>query len=251
MSPHKSEFHVGNVEGDMPHIEGLKRRGLMLAVSALSGTGKTTMCKKLLEQDDGIQLSISATTRHPPRPNEVHGVDYYFIGDGEFKRMLADNELLEHTKIHGNYYGTPRGPVEDMLSKGVDILFEIDTVGVNQIAAFSRADLVSVFILPPSATEMAQRMRDRTKEEDSFLQNRLLDNLEQFQPNGNYDYHNYDYVIINKDLDDSMFKLRTILGAERMKRHRLRGLDDFATTMRDEMTGLIKPETLAGRNQKH
>ena len=248
MSPRKSEFHVGQVEGELPHIEGLKRRGLMLAVSALSGTGKTTMCKLLLEQDNGIHLSISATTRHPPRPNEVHGVDYYFIDDSEFKRMLAENELLEHTKIHGNYYGTPRGPVEDMLAKGHDVLFEIDTVGVNQIAAFSRADLVSVFILPPSAEEMADRMRNRTSEEESFLQHRLADNLEQFQPNRNYDFRNYDYVIINKDLDDSMFKLRTILGAERMKRHRLAGLDDFTKTMRDEMKDLLKPETRAARN---
>ncbi|HEY1097126.1 MAG TPA: guanylate kinase [Alphaproteobacteria bacterium] len=246
MSPKNSEFHVGNIATELPHIEGLKRRGLMLAVSAPSGTGKTTMCQLLLQQDDNIQLSISATTRHPPRPNEVHGVDYYFVTSDEFKRMLADGELLEHTKVHGNYYGTPRGPVEDILAKGIDILFEIDAVGVNQIAAFSRADLVSVFVLPPSAAEMEARMRNRTKEEESFIQHRLVDNLDQFQHS-----HNYDYVIINKDIEDSMFKLRTILGAERMKRHRLRGLDNFTKIMRDETESLIAPDVLAERNNKH
>ncbi len=243
MSPQQSEFHVGDVSSELPHIEGLKRRGLMLAVSAPSGTGKTTMCQNLLEQDSNIRLSISATTRHPPRPNEVHGRDYYFTKDDEFKRMLADNELLEHTKIHGNYYGTPRGPVEDILSQGIDILFEIDTAGVNQIAAFSRADLVSVFVLPPSAVEMERRMRNRNQEEESFIQHRLMDNLEQFGK-----CQTYDYVIINKDMNDSMFKLRTILGAERMKRGRLRGLDNFVTMMRDETKALIEPELLASRN---
>lgn len=239
MSSRKSEFHVGEVRTDLPHIEGLKRRGLMLALSAPSGTGKTTMCKNLLAQDDGVRISISVTTR-APRPNEVHGKDYFFVSSDEFKRMLADNELLEHTKVHGNYYGTPRAQVEALLSQGIDLLFDIDAVGVNQIAAFSRADLVSVFALPPSASEMEKRLHYRTEgDAEAFVQNRMADNLTQFD-----NWKTYDYVIINKDMDDSMFKLRTILGAERMKRARLRGLDDFTTMMLDETKKLLKPELL-------
>ena len=234
MSPPRSEFHVGPVKGEMQHIEGLKRRGLMLAVSAPSGTGKTTMCKLLLEQDDNVQLSISVTTRKP-RETEIDGKDYYFVTEDEFKRMLAERELLEHTKIHGNYYGTPRGPVNTILDTGRDILFDIDTPGVNQIAAFSRPDLVSVFILPPSAIEMERRLRGRGIEEEHVIMTRLHDTLDQM-----VQYPIYDYVIINKDLDDSMFKLRTILGAERMKRARLRGLESFVDGMHTEAKTILK-----------
>jgi guanylate kinase len=234
MSSQHSEFHVGQVGSTLPHIEGLKRRGLMLAVSAPSGTGKTTMCKLLLEQDQGIRLSVSMTTRKP-REGEENGKDYYFVDEDEFKRLLVEKELLEHTKIHGNYYGTPRGPVDTILDSGQDILFDIDTAGVNQISAFSRIDLVSVFILPPSASEMERRLRGRAVEEEHVIQTRLRDTIDQMQQ-----HPIYDYVIINKDLEDSMFKLRTILGAERMKRHRLRGIDDFVGTMRDDAAKLLK-----------
>lgn len=215
-----SEFHVGDFDDShLEHLDGLNRRGLMLALSAPSGTGKTTMTRKLLEQDGDVELSISATTR-APRNGEEDGVHYHFISKEEFQRLVAEKEFLEHTKIHGNYYGTMREKVVAALEAGHDVLFDIDTPGVEQLAAFARSDLVSVFILPPSFDEMAKRLRARGQDSEEVIKRRLADAENQI-----IKYDEYDYVIINRDLEDSMLKLRTILGAERMKRSRLRGLD--------------------------
>lgn len=232
MSPskRKSEFHVGDFDDtSLPHIEGLQRRGLMLALSSPSGAGKTTMTRKLLETDPDVQISISATTR-APRPGEEDGKHYYFVGVEEFQRMVAEKEFLEHTKRHGNYYGTPRKPVVEALQAGRDVLFDIDTPGVVQLAAFAREDLVSVFILPPTAAEMKNRLHMRGQDTDDVIQRRLNDATAQI-----HEYPKYDYVILNRHLDDSMYKLRTILGAERMKRHRLQGLPDFVEKFCEEL----------------
>lgn len=225
-----SEFHVGDFDDSgLPHIGGIKRRGLMLALSSPSGAGKTTMTRMLLDADPDVALSVSCTTR-APRPGEENGVHYYFVTMDEFKTLLAEGELLEHTKIHGNYYGTPRKPVMDSLTNGRDILFDIDTPGVEQLGLFAKKDLVSVYILPPSAEEMENRIRKRGQDSDEVIKCRLHDALGQIDH-----YTEYDYVIINRNLDDSMLKLRTILGAERMKLHRLHGLGEMVATLRDEM----------------
>lgn len=225
-----SEFHVGEFDDStLPHIGGVKRRGLMLALSSPSGAGKTTMTRLLLDADPDVTISISCTTREP-RPGEEHGKHYYFIGKDEFKTLLAEGEFVEHTKIHGNYYGTPKKPVIAALESGNDILFDIDTPGVEQLGKFSKEDLVSVYILPPSAEEMENRLRKRGQDSDEVIKRRLHDALGQIDH-----YNEYDYVIINRNLDDSMLKLRTILGAERMKLHRLHGLDELVTNLRDEM----------------
>lgn len=226
----RSEFHVGDFDDSaLPHIDGLRRRGLMLALSSPSGAGKTTMTRMLLDTDPDVALSVSCTTRDM-RPGEVDGKHYHFISKDQFKSMLADGEFLEHTKIHGNYYGTPKTPVLNALQDGRDILFDIDTPGVDQLTRFSKEDLVSVFILPPSADEMESRLRKRGQDSEEVITRRLHDALEQTSF-----YKQYDYVIINRDLEDSMLKLRTILGAERMKFHRLQGLSEFVTHLSDEI----------------
>lgn len=225
-----SEFHVGDFDdSNLPHIDGLERRGLMLALSSPSGAGKTTMTRLLLDADPDVNLSVSCTTR-PMRPGEIDGVHYHFVSKDDFKSMLADGEFLEHTKIHGNYYGTPKTRVLNALQSGHDVLFDIDTPGVDQLARFSKSDLVSIFILPPSADEMESRLRKRAQDSEEVIKTRLQDALEQTSF-----YHQYDYVIINRDLEDSMLKLRTILGAERMKLHRLQGLTEFVTVLSNEI----------------
>ena len=221
-SKRRSEFHVADFdESKLKHIGGLKRRGLMLALSSPSGAGKTTMTRRLLELDPDVLLSVSATTR-AKREGEEHGKHYFFNSVEEFQKMVAERELLEHTKYQGNYYGTPRAPVMEALEKGQDVVFDMDTNGVEQVAAFAREDLVSVFILPPSLEEMEQRLRTRATDTDEVIQKRLQNAGKEIAH-----YDKYDYVLINRDLEDSMYKLRTILGAERMKRTRLRGFHDF------------------------
>lgn len=221
-SKRRSEFHVADFdESKLKHIGGLKRRGLMLALSSPSGAGKTTMTRRLLELDPDVLLSVSATTR-AKREGEEHSKHYFFHSVEEFQKMVAERELLEHTKYQGNYYGTPRAPVMEALEKGQDVVFDMDTNGVEQVAAFAREDLVSVFILPPSLEEMEQRLRTRATDTDEVIQKRLQNAGKEIAH-----YDKYDYVLINRDLEDSMYKLRTILGAERMKRTRLRGFHDF------------------------
>jgi guanylate kinase len=221
-----SEFHIAEFDDStLPHIGGLKRRGLMFALSSPSGAGKTTMTRKLLELDPDVVLSISATTR-PIRPGEEDGKHYYFVTIPDFQKMVAERDLLEHTKYQGNYYGTPRAPVMAALEGGKDILFDIDVPGVEQLAAFARKDLVSVFILPPSLEEMESRLRTRATDSDEVILKRLAN-----AGNEIAQYDKYDYVLINRHLEDSMYKLRTILGAERMKRTRLLGFDDFVNKL--------------------
>lgn len=223
-----SEFHVADFDDtNLPHIGGLKRRGIMLVLSAPAGAGKTTLTHLLLEQDPDVTLSVSATTR-AKRVNEEHGKHYHFVTVPEFQHMLAERELLEHTKFNGNYYGTPRAPVIKALEEGRDVLFDMDGPGVRQVAANARADLVSVFILPPSYEEMQARLIKRGDPEDIIQARLKMADQEMAQ------YDQYDYVLINRDLKDSIYKLRTILGAERMKRSRLQGFDEFIKKLRKQ-----------------
>lgn len=199
----------------------IERRGLMLVLSSPSGAGKTTLARHLLAEDDGIDMSVSVTTR-PPRPGEVDGQDYFFVGKKEFRRMEADGELLESAAVFGNSYGTPAAPVEHALAAGRDILFDIDWQGTQQLMERRPGDLVKVFVLPPSAAELGQRLRTRASDSQEVIAGRMAKASGEISH-----YPEYEYVIVNKDLDASHSAIANILAAERLKRSRQTGLAGF------------------------
>jgi len=188
------------------------RRGIMFVVSSPSGAGKTTLTRNLVNADRNLKLSISVTTR-PRRPSEVEGVHYHFISRGEFAAMRRAGNLLEFAKVHGNCYGTPRGPVERALAGGLDVLFDIDWQGAQQLYEKMRADVVSVFVLPPSARELKARLERRAEDSGDTIRRRLKNAAKEIPH-----WAEYDYVLINRDLDRSFRDLRHILAAERAKR---------------------------------
>ena len=204
----------------------MQRRGLMFVLSSPSGAGKTTISRRLLQRDPQITLSVSVTTR-PKRPGETEGVDYFFISPEEFHLRLNRGEFLEHAKVFNYYYGTPRGPVEAALSQGFDVLFDIDWQGTQQLAESARADLVSVFILPPSVAELERRLIARAQdaaEVVAFRMHKASDEMSHWSE--------YDYIIVNTDLDQSVLAVEKILHAERLRRHRQMGLGDFVKGLR-------------------
>lgn len=205
----------------------ITRRGLMLVLSSPSGAGKTSISRKLLEMEDDLSLSISVTTR-PRRPGEVHGRDYIFVDATEFQLMANRGELLEHAKVFGNYYGTPRGPVEDALASGKDVLFDIDWQGTQQLEANASRDLVSVFILPPSTRELERRLRTRAQDTDEVVAQRMAKAADEISH-----YPEYQYILLNDDMTASVDRVRAILHAERIKRERLVGLPDFVRGLQD------------------
>jgi guanylate kinase len=209
----------------------MKRRGLMLVVSSPSGAGKTTLTRNLVNADRNLDLSISVTTR-PKRASEVHGQHYHFITKKEFDRMRRAGELLEFAKVHGNYYGTPRKPVEKALASSRDVLFDIDWQGAKQLYEKMRADVVSVFVLPPTARELKARLERRAEDSGEII-NRRLRNAAIEIPH----WAEYDYVLINRDLDRSFRDLRHILAAERAKR---RGRAKFVRATRKLLADLKK-----------
>jgi guanylate kinase len=204
----------------------IKRRGLMLVLSSPSGAGKTTISRRLLERDAGITMSISATTR-PQRPGEVAGVDYHFLAAEDFNLMVNGGELLEFAKVFDHYYGTPRAPVEDALSGGQDVLFDIDWQGTQQVKESARDDLVGVFILPPSTTELERRLKTRAQDSDQVVARRMALAADEMSH-----YTEYDYIIINHAVEESVAQVQAILAAERLRRHRLGGLSDFVKGLR-------------------
>lgn len=205
----------------------IERRGLMLVLSSPSGAGKTTISRMLLENDDNISLSVSVTTR-PMRPGEVDGVDYHFVDPDEFGLMLNRQELLEHAKVFDHYYGTPKGAVEEALSAGKDILFDIDWQGEQQLKQAALTDLASVFILPPSTEELARRLQNRASDPPDVVAARMAK-----APDEISHWPEYDYIIVNYDIDDSVAKVRAILAAERLKRERQVGLTAFVKRLRE------------------
>jgi guanylate kinase len=212
----------------MAETEGqIERRGLMLVLSSPSGAGKTTISRMLLEDDDNISLSVSVTTR-PMRPGEVDGVDYFFIDPNEFGLMLNRQELLEHAKVFEHYYGTPKGAVEEALSGGKDVLFDIDWQGEQQLKQAALTDLASVFILPPSTEELALRLQNRASDPPDVVAARMAK-----APDEISHWPEYDYIIVNYDIDDSVAKVRAILAAERLKRERQVGLTAFVKRLRE------------------
>ncbi len=198
--------------------EKVSRRGLMFVLSSPSGAGKTTLAERLLKSDGKIRLSVSATTRKP-RPGEVDGKDYYFVSEAEFLRMRDNNEFLESANVFGNYYATPRAKVFDQLKAGVDVLFDIDWQGAQQLDAVAGGDVVKVFILPPSREELERRLRARNQDPEAVVRGRMAKADAEISH-----WAEYDYVVINYDLDETEEMLRAILLAERLRRRRQTGL---------------------------
>jgi guanylate kinase len=208
----------------------LERRGLMLVLSSPSGAGKSTLTRLLLEAERDLVLSISVTTR-PRRPSEIEGRHYRFIEEDAFRRMREQGELLEWAEVHGNFYGTPRIPVERALKQGQDVLFDIDWQGAEQLSAIEeiRPDLVRVFVLPPSFRELKARLERRAEDEPQTIQRRLANALAEIVK-----WPNYDYVIVNEDLEISFPAVRAILAAERQRCRRVTGLSRFVDRLLEE-----------------
>lgn len=200
---------------------GIARRGLMLVLSSPSGAGKTTISRKLLDGDANLTMSVSATTR-PRRPGEEDGRDYHFVDPTEFNLMVNRRELLEHAKVFGNYYGTPVEPVEQALSAGRDVIFDIDWQGAQQVAERAREDLVSVFILPPSTDELDRRLHRRAQDPEEVVAARMAKASDEMSH-----YAEYDFIIINREIDESVAEVEAIVAAERLRRQRQVGLSDF------------------------
>ena len=204
----------------------IARRGLMLVLSSPSGAGKTTISRALLADDPQLSMSVSVTTR-APRPGEVDGKDYYFVSVAEYERMVQAGELLEHAKVFDNFYGTPRAHVQRVLSAGKDILFDIDWQGTQALKASTRGDLVSVFILPPSHAELERRLRARAQDSDEVVRGRMARASDEMSH-----WPEYDYVVRNTDVAESIALVRAILTGERLRGSRQPGLLDFVNGLR-------------------
>ncbi len=207
----------------------MRRRGLLIILSSPSGAGKSTLAKRLMASDGEMRFSVSATTR-PPRPGEEDGKDYYFKSRPEFEAMVAAGEMLEHAEVFGNLYGTPRGPVESRLAEGRDVILDIDWQGGQQVRRSVLAqDVVSIFILPPSIADLESRLRSRAQDSEAVIAGRMAKSRDEISHWGEYDY-----VVINRDLDQSEAELRTILQAERARAERQPGLTDFVRSLNKE-----------------
>jgi guanylate kinase len=206
---------------------GIARRGLMLVLSSPSGAGKTTISRKLMDGDENLTMSVSATTR-PRRPGEEDGRDYHFVDPTEFNLMVNRRELLEHAKVFGNYYGTPIEPVEQALAAGRDVIFDIDWQGAQQVAEKARQDLVSVFILPPSTDELDRRLHRRAQDPEEVVAARMAKASDEMSH-----YAEYDFIIINREIDESVAQVESIVTAERLRRQRQVGLSDFVKHLQE------------------
>jgi guanylate kinase len=204
----------------------IRRRGLMLVLSSPSGAGKSTIARTILESDSNISMSVSVTTR-PKRPGEVDGRDYRFIDRIEFDLMVNRGELLEHAKVFDNYYGTPRAPVMEALAEGRDVLFDIDWQGTQQLEESAPEDLVRVFILPPSSRELERRLNTRAQDSAAVIAGRMAKAADEMSH-----YTEYDWVIVNNEVAESVENVRAILRSERLRRKRQVGLGDFVKGLR-------------------
>jgi guanylate kinase len=199
----------------------ITRRGFIMVLSSPSGAGKTTLTRRLIESDPALVPSVSMTTR-PRRPNEIEGRDYYFRDRAEFDRMVATGELLEHATVFGNSYGTPRGPIEATLTQGRDVIGDLDWQGTQQLAQSVPRDLVSVFILPPSIGELERRLTARNEDSADVVRARMAQAMGEMSH-----WAEYEYVLVNRDVEESVATLRAIVQAERAKRSRQIGLVEF------------------------
>jgi guanylate kinase len=208
---------------DMPHVS---RRGLMLVLSSPSGAGKSTISRSVLEQDDNLELSISVTTR-APRPGEVDGVHYHFRTHADVETMVVAGGFLEHARVFDNHYGTPQEPVERALASGKDVLFDIDWQGARQLVDKAAGDVVRVFILPPSLSELERRLRGRGQDPEDVVRKRMSKASSEMEH-----WAEYDYVLVNADLSASIKAVQSILEAERLKRVRQNGMESFVKALR-------------------
>jgi guanylate kinase len=204
----------------------ISRRGLLLVLSSPSGAGKTTITRRLLERDPALALSVSVTTR-PPRQSEIDGRDYWFIDQARFDEMVATGELLEHATVFGHCYGTPRQPIETALAAGYDIVTDIDWQGTQQLAARLPDDLVKVFILPPSTEALQDRLRRRAQDSAEIVAARMAKSSEEMSH-----WSEYEYVVVNSDIDESVSQVQAIVTAERLRRTRQLGLAEFVNRLR-------------------
>ena len=207
----------------------IARRGLMLVLSSPSGAGKTTLSRKLLEADPAVTLSVSVTTR-PPRPGEVDGRDYHFIDSARFEAMAARGELLEWARVFDHCYGTPRAAAAAALSAGRDVLFDIDWQGTQQLREKARSDLASIFVLPPSMRELEKRLHSRAQDPDDVIHRRMIKATEEMSH-----WAEYDYVVVNADIDQAFADVRAILAAERLRRERQPGLSAFVRELQGKI----------------
>jgi guanylate kinase len=206
----------------------MTRRGLLLILSSPSGAGKSTLSRMLMAWDPTMRFSISATTRKP-RPGEQDGREYYFRSREEFEAMVRDGEMLEHAEVFGNFYGSPRGPVEQAMKAGTDTVFDIDWQGGQQVKQSMRDDVVSIFILPPSIAELDRRLRSRGQDSDEVIAGRMAKSRDEISH-----WAEYDYVLVNEDLELTFERLKAILTAERLKRERQPQLSAFVRTLNEE-----------------
>lgn len=207
------------------------RRGMLVILSSPSGAGKSTLSRRLMDWDVTLRFSISATTR-APRPGEADGREYYFRSRADFLGMVAAGDMLEHAEVFGNLYGSPRAPVEAAMAEGRDTLFDIDWQGGQQIKQAMRDDVVSIFILPPSIAELERRLRGRGQDSDDVIRGRMAKSEAEISH-----WAEYDYVLVNDDLDLAEERLRTILLAERLRRFRQPHLTDFVKALNREFEG--------------
>lgn len=210
-----------------PHLT-IARRGFMFVLSSPSGVGKTTIAHKILNLEPNIELSISVTTR-PKRLAEIEGEDYHFIDNKTFHQMVTNNELLEHAHVYGHQYGTPKASIEKLLSTGTDVLFDIDWQGTQQLKQVATGDLVSIFLLPPTLKDLEERLYKRAADHEDTIRMRMEKAADELSH-----WAEYNYVIINHQLDETVQAVRSILQAERLKRRRQIGLATFVNSLRGE-----------------
>lgn len=207
----------------------MSRRGLLIILSSPSGAGKSTLAGRLRQWDSTLRFSVSATTRQP-RDGEVDGQDYYFVSEGDFRGQVDQGDMLEHARVFGNYYGSPKAPVQAAIEAGRDVLFDIDWQGAQQIKNSSLQDSVlSIFILPPSITELHRRLISRGKDDDTVIEGRMQKSWDEISH-----WDGYDYVLINDDLDETEAQLKTIISAERLRRSQQPQLVNHVRTLQSE-----------------
>ena len=204
------------------------RRGLLLVLSSPSGAGKTTITRLLVEREPNLAISVSVTTR-PKRPSEVEGKHYFFVSDARFDAMIAGGELLEHATVFGNRYGTPRAPVEAALAAGRDIVSDIDWQGTQQLQSSLPDTVVAVFILPPSLAALEERLHRRAQDSAEIVRARMAKSMEEMSH-----WNGYNYVLVNRDIEESVRSVQAILAAERLRRERQVGLAEFVNALRDQ-----------------
>ena len=204
----------------------IRRRGFLLVLSSPSGAGKTTITRRLVQRDRSLSLSVSVTTR-PPRPGEVNGRDYFFVDQDRFNEMIAAGEFLEHAFVFGHHYGTPRAPIEEAISKGRDVVTDVDWQGAQQLVEALPYDITTIFILPPSTQELEARLRTRAQDSEAIVAERMAKAAEEMSH-----WSEYDYVIINRNIEDSVAESEAIVAAERLRRARQPGLADLVGQLR-------------------